>query len=39
MVPTNNKAEAKALKDLVSWVATNEKEWAGNEAIVIYGDS
>ena len=37
--PTNNKAEAKALEELMAWLASHRGEWEGAPAIIIYGDS
>lgn len=36
---TNNRAEARALRDLMQWLAEHAHQWANREAIVIYGDS
>jgi ribonuclease HI len=36
---TNNRAKAKALEDLMTWLASNLGSWEGAPAIVIYGDS
>ena len=38
-VATNNKAEARALDDLMQWLATNSGELGGAPALVVYGDS
>jgi ribonuclease HI len=36
---TNNRAEARALQDLMAWLANHRTCWEGAPAIVIYGDS
>lgn len=38
-LPTNNKAEAKALEELMGWLAENQGEWGEAPAVVVYGDS
>lgn len=38
-LPTNNKAEAKALEELMDWLDNNPAQWQGGSAVVVYGDS
>ena len=35
----NNKTEARALQELMTWLATHKEKWAGAGAVVIFGDS
>ena len=36
---TNNKTEARALQELITWLAKHKEKWAGAGAVVIFGDS
>lgn len=38
-IATNNKAEAKALEELMVWLAANTGKLGGAPAVIIYGDS
>jgi hypothetical protein len=39
LLETNNRAEAKALEQLMGWLAAHREMWDGAPAVVIYGDS
>jgi ribonuclease HI len=36
---TNNRAEVKALEELMGWLGDNRQAWGAAPAVVVYGDS